>query len=560
MRQITVARPYPVLRLWWRAVRMGMTGGNGAGKTGTGMSGQAEKSYDAVVIGSGLGGLTAAALLAQEGRRVCVLEGHTSMGGAASCYRVGSLTIEASLHETADPHDPRDPKHAILKKLGLLDELDWVKVPALQTIVGGPLGDTPFVLPHDFGAAQAALTARFPAEAAGIARLMARMREAYDTLGQLQGAADAPSLMGMAAAAPALVHLLGQWRQSLGEVLEQELKGNEAAKCALAGNLLYYGDDPALLWWLFFAAAQGGYIGSGGVYVRGGSAALSRALARLVKRKGGDVLMGRKAVAVETGADGAPVAVRHLGKDGVETRFATRTVLANCAPQLLAEMLPEGVRAGFAEPYRDKPLSVSLFSAHFGLAVAPQRFGLQSYSTVILPGSMTALADFAQAGAAAAGLPGDSLPPLTVVNYGAIDSGLDNGDLTLVTVVGLDRVANWQGMAREDEQAKRAAWLSAIEGELERRYPGFAGAVKEKVFVSARSMRSYLETPDGAVYGFAPEVPEHSFLAGSPRSVSAAVPGLYLASAFGGFGGFSGAMGAGGLAARAAERFLKDGG
>ena len=63
-------------------------------------------SFDAVVIGSGLGGLTAGALLAKAGYSVCLLERNTGLGGAASCYRVGYLTIEAALHETADPARP----------------------------------------------------------------------------------------------------------------------------------------------------------------------------------------------------------------------------------------------------------------------------------------------------------------------------------------------------------------------------------------------------------------------------------------------------------------------
>ena len=515
-----------------------------------------ERMFDAVIIGSGLGGLTAAALLAREGRKVCVLEGHTSMGGAASCYRIGALTIEASLHETPDPRDPNDPKHAILKTLGLLEEVSFVKIPALQTIVGGPLGSEPFVLPHGFEAAEAALTQRFTHKAAAISRVMARLSAAHEALAAMQKLPETASLMEVTSAAPGLADIMAQWRQTLSGVLDEELQDDEAAKCALAGNLLYYGDDPARIWWPFFAAAQGGYVGSGGVYIKGGSATMSRALAKIVKRAGGDVLMGRKAVAVEIDGNGRPVAVRHVGKDGVEVRFACRAVLANCAPQSLAAMLPEAGREAFLEPYLGNTLSVSLFSAHFGLARPPQQFGLASYSTVILPDQMKALADFAQAGRATAAMPAGELPPLTVVNYGAIDSGLDNGDLTLITVAGFDRVANWDGMAKEDEQAKRAAWLSAIEAEMERHFPGFAGAVKEKFFVSARSMRSYLETPDGAVYGFAPEVPQRSFLSGPPRTVRTANPGIYLASAFGLYGGFSGAMAAGALAAQAAARFL----
>jgi len=40
--------------------------------------------FDAVVIGSGLGGLTAAALLAKAERKVCVIERNHALGGCAS--------------------------------------------------------------------------------------------------------------------------------------------------------------------------------------------------------------------------------------------------------------------------------------------------------------------------------------------------------------------------------------------------------------------------------------------------------------------------------------------
>ncbi len=124
-----------------------------------------------------------------------------------------------------------------------------------------------------------------------------------------------------------------------------------------------------------------------------------------------------------------------------------------------------------------------------------------------------------------------------------------------MTAVGVDDLGNWRGLSREADAERRRTWLDTIAGRLDKEYPGFAGAIAQSQFLNARSMHNYLGTPGGAVYGFAPEPPSRSIFAGMPRSPATPIPGLFLASAFGGQGGFTGAMGTGADAARLAMMF-----
>lgn len=54
-----------------------------------------DSTYDVVVIGSGIGGLSTAACLASTGLQVCVCESHDSPGGAAHDWKVGGYTFES---------------------------------------------------------------------------------------------------------------------------------------------------------------------------------------------------------------------------------------------------------------------------------------------------------------------------------------------------------------------------------------------------------------------------------------------------------------------------------
>jgi phytoene dehydrogenase-like protein len=287
--------------------------------------------------------------------------------------------------------------------------------------------------------------------------------------------------------------------------------------------------------------------------VDGGSRQLSLKLAGAIKRAGGTVLLGTGAASIEVDGEGIVTgAVTAARGEKASQRIEAGVVLANCSPVMISQMLPDEARSRFSSAFAGRAPSTSLFSAHFGLKANPAQFGLKAYSIVLLPSWINTLGDYPQSAALLGASPSGKMPVLGVENYGAIESGLDGEGPILVSVTGIDAISNWRGLSKEEENARREAWLETILGELERHYPGFAGAVTEKTFVNAAAMERYLGTPDGGVYGFDPVPPKTPIWAGMPHSPKTPVKGLFLASAFGGSGGYSGAIAAGAQAAELA--------
>ena len=69
-------------------------------------AGRAAEHYDTIVIGSGIGGLTNAALLARLGRKVCVLEQHYTAGGFTQSYERNGYEWDVGVHYIGDVRKP----------------------------------------------------------------------------------------------------------------------------------------------------------------------------------------------------------------------------------------------------------------------------------------------------------------------------------------------------------------------------------------------------------------------------------------------------------------------
>ena len=121
-------------------------------------------SYDVIIIGAGLGGLTAGAKLAKEGKEVLLIEQHDVPGGCATTFKRKDLKIEVGLH-VIDGLDDGDPKLKLFEELGVLDNMEFKRVPEFYRFIKPGVDMT---IPDNYEQAIRVLTERFPAEKKGI--------------------------------------------------------------------------------------------------------------------------------------------------------------------------------------------------------------------------------------------------------------------------------------------------------------------------------------------------------------------------------------------------------
>jgi all-trans-retinol 13,14-reductase len=504
--------------------------------------------FDAIAIGSGLGGLTAAALFARAGHRVLVLERNANFGGAATVYHHGALAIEASLHEI-DGLDARDPKGPILRALGIDRDIPFVDVGDLHE-VRSPLFDKPFVMPHGFDAALSASKAHFPEQASGIEQYFERIDAVRQAVAMMSDHQDDRSwwLWNAPTLPWRLWPLIRDRHATLSEVFGRLFGDNEAVKLALASNLGYYTDDPDTMPFIQYAVPQASYLTGGGHYIRGGSQVLSDRLVAIIREAGGEVEAGREVETILLDGNRTR-GVRHRARkiDEVREELAP-IVFGNAAPSILAAMLPDDKQATFMSRYLGRCPSISLWTMSLGLNRHSHDFGVRHYSTSILPSWLTTLSGFRDAAAVLGEDSQSRITPYGFVAYDQIDSGLNADGPYLAALVGLDRVQNWADLTPEAKRARKERWMDRIVADLDRQFPGIAGSIVHREMSTSETFQQYLNTPGGSLYGFAPES------RGFVPLAATAINGLYLASAFTSGGGFTGAIMGGGWAARAAMR------
>jgi prolycopene isomerase len=474
--------------------------------------------YDAIVIGAGNAGLTAAATLQRSGVRTLLVERHNVPGGCATSFRRGRFEFEVALHQLSGIGHEGQPFS--LRELfdGLGVELDFVQEHDLYRIVVP--GQLDVTLPADWGGAADVLEEAFPGNRARVAKF-------FDLVKSVTGWQMA-AMRGMPSEQidPVLFHNALRPSQ---DVLDEHFD-DEALKVALSAYWPYLGQPPSRMPFQDLAMLFYVYLEYKPWHVRGGSQAMSTAILDSFLRAGGEVRFNTAVERILT-RNGRVGGVRL--DDGQEV--LAHDVVSNASLPTTYGMLDE-VPGSVQRDLGTRRLGVSGFVLHMGLDATPAELGFTTSTNFVnldLDAERTS-ASF------------KSLEPargICVSCYDVAPIGFAPSGSTHVSLMTLQYGDVWSKVAPRDYARTKFAYAQTLLDVVEHITPGIRDAIEEVDVATPLTMARYLGHPGGAIYGYDQDASEAWLFRNSERRTG--VVGLHLAGSWAGIGGFQPTLQAG---------------
>lgn len=292
---------------------------------------QALNHFDAIVIGSGIGGLTTASILAQlKNKRILVLERHFKLGGFTHSFRRGKYEWDAGVHYVGQ----MSPGSLTRRVMDLVTRngVDWHRMQAPVERFVFP--QESFEVPDGAEAFMDKLIVRFPSEEKAIRNYFRDVKRAQGWLARWFTMKQYPA---------AVANVVNRFGRSLAVMTTNEYLADiqdPLLKAILTAQWPDFGSAPDESAFAFHATVTADFM-DGGFYPIGGSKLIAEHAAKAVEDHGGKCLVNHEVEEIIL-RNGKAVGVRTRNK-GKELEYFAPLIISNAGGvTTFGKLLPQG--------------------------------------------------------------------------------------------------------------------------------------------------------------------------------------------------------------------------
>lgn len=314
--------------------------------------------YDAIVVGSGLSGLTTAALMAKAGRTVLVLERHYTAGGFTHSYRRRGYQWDVGVHYVGEVHKPDSGLRRMFDAI-TDGQLQWAKMDDTydRIIVGEEA--------YDFVAGASrfrdSLLQSFPDARSEIDEYLHRIRAVSGAIPAQFGPRFLPGLLQPLAGTPLRRAAGNPFSRTTASVLGEFITDPKLAG-VLTGQWGDYGLPPGRSSFGMHALVAQHYL-DGGNFPVGGAWRIADTIVPVIERAGGAVLVNAEVATILISGNRA-IGVRMANGDEIR---ADRVISAAGLHTTYGRLVPEEVGQRHRMPEKLHRLRRS--ASHLGLTL-----------------------------------------------------------------------------------------------------------------------------------------------------------------------------------------------
>ncbi len=463
--------------------------------------------FDVVVIGSGLGGLLSAVMLAKEGMRVAVIEQNKQVGGCLQTFSFEKKIFDSCVHYIGAV-DEGQTQQRIFAYAGIMDELKLKRMDndCFDEII---FGDDPLVYPQAQGADNfiAQLAPFFPGQQQALEQYVRSLKQVGGSF----------PLYELRTGSESEKDQVSHWE--VYETLQRLVPDTKLRNVLTGNNLLYAGIRDRTPFYLHALVCKS-YIDSA-YKCTGGSSQIAKLLWKQLQAYGGEIFRNEKVTGLVEEQGLLKAAVTASGEV-----YPARQFIANVHPAMVMSWLDSSyIKPGYRKRLAGIRGSISAFMVNIVLepGVIPytnrntywNRSGHSFDAVHYKPGEW---------------------PANYALYYGedALRPGFAD-TVALLTYMHDEELAQWQHTHnRTAATSSREAAYHAFKEEraallidtVAQRYPAIKQYLRSFKTASPLTFRDYMGSPGGSIYGMMPDV-QHPMQTRVP--IRTKIPNLLLA-------------------------------